>query len=535
MKILERTSALDFITQSYDWSTNKLTVNWNMPTTKQLDFYAYWDGNTTITEDKINYTCANDLMLWVVLTDENSKYVASTFLAASGSYDFNSVDGPSGHLLYVTVLRKAEGYSTSGMGYIYKGGLIYWDGDVCINDTNGRLAIGSPWANDPTIVIHSDFLASLKNTSDSVQVYPICTIDSIMEITHSFTDFMDGDARFSYTYEGLYTVDSAVINFTDPMSAPLGPYTMGGSYYDKASLSEGVWNYTISLYDAASNLIISKTKSFLYVKPLEALMFIQYDTTNSMVFSMHNYSLGNPTSYAWDFGDGNTANTLHTSHTYTAIGTYTVTLTISKTVEGITYSEAVSQTIIVGNIPCNDTENPNYVKVECHKYSIIEKDNTGETRIAKIYTFDGVLIEELTITSGLDRIGFNGSEDGTYLVKIYGESGDLIKEFPFYDLCDILECYLNLVNSIQCPNEAKDCDNDESSSREALNRLTGLIYFIDQYIRYEVDSYLGILEISTTRMEAINKVNKFMEILKLVINDCTNCCFEENKDDCNCE
>ena len=41
-------------------------------------------------------------------------------------------------------------------------------------------------------------------------------------------------------------------------------------------------------------------------------------------------SAGNPTAWMWDFGDGSTATTQHASHTYSAAGTYTVTLTASN-------------------------------------------------------------------------------------------------------------------------------------------------------------------------------------------------------------
>jgi PKD repeat protein len=38
----------------------------------------------------------------------------------------------------------------------------------------------------------------------------------------------------------------------------------------------------------------------------------------------------NVDSYSWDFGDGSTANTMTTSHAFTAVGTYTVVLTVRK-------------------------------------------------------------------------------------------------------------------------------------------------------------------------------------------------------------
>ncbi len=41
-------------------------------------------------------------------------------------------------------------------------------------------------------------------------------------------------------------------------------------------------------------------------------------------------SSGDPTSWSWDFGDGDTSNAQNPEHTYAAAGTYTVSLTVSK-------------------------------------------------------------------------------------------------------------------------------------------------------------------------------------------------------------
>ncbi|MCK9278643.1 MAG: PKD domain-containing protein, partial [Methanoculleus sp.] len=38
---------------------------------------------------------------------------------------------------------------------------------------------------------------------------------------------------------------------------------------------------------------------------------------------------GNPTAWAWDFGDGNTSTEQNPVHIYTRVGTYPVTLTVT--------------------------------------------------------------------------------------------------------------------------------------------------------------------------------------------------------------
>ena len=53
-------------------------------------------------------------------------------------------------------------------------------------------------------------------------------------------------------------------------------------------------------------------------------------------------STGNPTSWAWDFGDGSTADTQNPAHTYTTAGTYTVTLTATSTVGSSTWTTTIT-------------------------------------------------------------------------------------------------------------------------------------------------------------------------------------------------
>lgn len=52
------------------------------------------------------------------------------------------------------------------------------------------------------------------------------------------------------------------------------------------------------------------------------------------------------TTYHWDFGDGSSANTANSSHTYAAAGVYTATLTVTDTTEGTHDSSTVKVTVL---------------------------------------------------------------------------------------------------------------------------------------------------------------------------------------------
>ena len=63
-------------------------------------------------------------------------------------------------------------------------------------------------------------------------------------------------------------------------------------------------------------------------------------------------SSNNPTSWSWDFGDGNTSTLQNPSHTYQSAGTYTVSLTVSNDYGSDTRTK--TNYITAGNIPIAD-------------------------------------------------------------------------------------------------------------------------------------------------------------------------------------
>ena len=60
-------------------------------------------------------------------------------------------------------------------------------------------------------------------------------------------------------------------------------------------------------------------------------------------------STGDIASYQWDFGDGTTGTGKSASHSYTAAGTYSVTLTVANN-QGATASQSVSVSVVAPNV-----------------------------------------------------------------------------------------------------------------------------------------------------------------------------------------
>jgi uncharacterized repeat protein (TIGR01451 family) len=90
-----------------------------------------------------------------------------------------------------------------------------------------------------------------------------------------------------------------------------------------------------------------------------------------LVVTFTNWSVGDPTHWAWDFGDGAISAQQHPTHTYTAMGSYTVTLTVSNTF-GVT-----------------TTIEPNYISVVSSKPALGEVDpssGSGPTGVTTFFT-----------------------------------------------------------------------------------------------------------------------------------------------------
>jgi PKD repeat protein len=90
-------------------------------------------------------------------------------------------------------------------------------------------------------------------------------------------------------------------------------------YFDNRDLGSGIANADLALTAAGCGVVCDIVADFS-ATPTSG--------TASLVVGFTDLSTGNGiTSWSWDFGDGNTSTTQNPQHTYTAAGTYTVSLT----------------------------------------------------------------------------------------------------------------------------------------------------------------------------------------------------------------
>ena len=77
--------------------------------------------------------------------------------------------------------------------------------------------------------------------------------------------------------------------------------------------------------------------------PTAAFTGVPTSGASPLTVSFTDQSLGNPTSWSWEFGDGSTSVLQNPQHTFVNAGDYTVKLTASKVVNGITVSDSITK------------------------------------------------------------------------------------------------------------------------------------------------------------------------------------------------
>jgi len=106
-------------------------------------------------------------------------------------------------------------------------------------------------------------------------------------------------------------------------------YTGGKNFHDITQGNNGSYSSSIG-WDACSGLGSPNGQLILNmfsgnVPPVTAP--IASFSSSSLTVNLVDKSANNPTAWSWNFGDGTTSNLQNPAHTYTASGTYTVSLT----------------------------------------------------------------------------------------------------------------------------------------------------------------------------------------------------------------
>ncbi|MBD0401982.1 PKD domain-containing protein [Flammeovirga sp. EKP202] len=128
------------------------------------------------------------------------------------------------------------------------------------------------------------------------------------------------------------------------------------------------------------------------------------------------------TSWSWDFGDGTTSDVQNPTHTYAAVGIYTVALTVSNEngsdtssqQDLITITEADPTSITIDGVEIKVYPNPASSEV-----NVVSADVVNVT----IFTATGQLIQSIDKTTASIKIPVEGWSSGLYLFKMTTKNG----------------------------------------------------------------------------------------------------------------
>ncbi|MFO8087204.1 MAG: PKD domain-containing protein [Bacteroidales bacterium] len=164
-----------------------------------------------------------------------------------------------------------------------------------------------------------------------------------------------------------------------------------------------------------------------YIQIYQAAPVADFSVSNTSVvdgqtIQFIDQSNGIVDTYAWDFGDGNTASTMYPSHSYTDPGVYTVTLTVSNSAGSST--ETKTDLITVGSTGVENNEEMSF-KVYPNPVTdllYVELDNPQHIRQLKLVDIAGKTIQQHNNPNQTTSFNTSRLSQGLYLMEIVGEN-----------------------------------------------------------------------------------------------------------------
>jgi len=133
-------------------------------------------------------------------------------------------------------------------------------------------------------------------------------------------------------------------------------------------------------------------------------------------------SSSNANTYEWSFGDGNTSNEENPNYTFGAEGEYTVSLTASNAAG----TDVIMQDIIVDDcmVAINESDyySFNIYPIPAQNYLII---NQHHADYLKLYNLHGQLIEQTSLSNGINKIDVTHYKNGLINLHFYSK-GDFV-------------------------------------------------------------------------------------------------------------
>ncbi|HHG84261.1 MAG TPA: PKD domain-containing protein, partial [Bacteroidetes bacterium] len=328
-------------------------------TVRGFSFYAYVDSSTSQT---VNLTCrlylagadslptGNPLATTTVNVDSNFYGGSLALLEKYASWTGVVVNAP-----YVITVENntpvSAGIITNDFSPVSlpRDGLQEWLGQIYVPGATSAWVHGygitiGPNPFDADVLLHPhvtyDITAGFGPTQATGCTNIAATLTNmsspiIQNRMYNFAAFQ-GNAANSFNWN--YGDGSAIDNVINGNHA----YTTAGTY--TVTLTDSMFGWNVTCTDAATGTIV--------VSPGQAITANFSYTSAGLAATFSDMSNNSPTTWVWDFGDGNTSMMQNPSHTYTSNGTYTVCLVASNACNIDTFC----QTVLVGALPASSCD-----------------------------------------------------------------------------------------------------------------------------------------------------------------------------------
>ena len=382
--------------------------------------------------NNFSVSCVDSVVLPVTVTS----YTTPCGLAAN----FTFTQGVNGQV----------GFTSTSTGTIAGSSYIWKYGDATPNGS------GNP--NSHTYAANGTYIATLTVNNTITCVSSITKTISVNTISinpcnlvanYTYTVGSGGNVSFASNSTGTNGNTTYFWDFGDG-------FTGAGNAPSHSYASAGAYNVLLFANNQTNPLCVDSVFQSVTVTGIPCVAnsnFSLAPSTTTLVWNATPASPWNVVAATWSWGDNSTSNTLYTSHTYSASGTYSICLTVTVSCGG-TSSTCVNQFIfktsstqtmpmIQINVisPALVATGIKNVEIETVNFDLYPNPNNGqfelklngtENETVKIKVFnligENVYETETLNDNNTKKINLNGISNGVYFIKVNSNNKEFTKK-----------------------------------------------------------------------------------------------------------
>lgn len=226
------------------------------------------------------------------------------------------------------------------------------------------------------------------------------------------------DLGFEVPGSGQYSIGLNQADLFRNNQGATYPYDIAGLISLTGSSAQSGGDYYYYFYDWE----VSEASCWSAAVPVVASITDTADfsfSRNNLTFAFTDLTPG-ATSWAWDFGDGNSSTQQNPSHTYSTIGVYTVTLTVNGGSCIVTYDVGAGVNIGLDDLEYEGLKIQLFPNPATEELNVAFSEPLGYDTKARLYALNGKLIKEIEIAASdeFTVIRLDGVNTNLYVLEI---------------------------------------------------------------------------------------------------------------------